>query len=93
MQSEPFHCPVDKPRVKVAVDIGCGSRAMTLNLAERFPSAIVYGVDISPPPAHAQERAKKLGNIAWIPGNIFHLIGQHPQLQVESADFVYSNML
>ena len=36
------------PSVLTAVDIGCGSGAWCVEVAERYPSAIVVGMDLSP---------------------------------------------
>lgn len=36
------------PSLLTAVDIGCGSGAWCVEVAERYPSAIVVGMDLSP---------------------------------------------
>lgn len=94
MQNKPFHSPVNALDVKVAVDIGCGTGVMTLLMAEYFPNATIYGVDLSPVPATAQEEAKRLGGrVQFIEGNMFNLVDKHPALGSGTADFVYHRLL
>ncbi|KAI1149679.1 S-adenosyl-L-methionine-dependent methyltransferase [Nemania diffusa] len=49
-------------------DIGCGTGVATIQLANMFPDARVYGVDLSP----VSEAAKGMapGNVTWIQGDI-----------------------
>ena len=58
----------------VAVDLGCGPGTMTATLAQRWPSAAIFGLDSSPEmiqaaQAHATEQLTfRLGDIsAWTP--------------------------
>jgi len=57
--------------VSKVVDVGCGTGVATLQLAAMFPSAKVYGLDISKVPDSAQQMAPK--NITWAVGNVLDL--------------------
>ncbi|CAK3816294.1 Hypothetical predicted protein [Lecanosticta acicola] len=75
--------PLQDP--KKIIDIGCGVNAdMTLFLAERFPNAKVYGVDLSP--IHLENVPP---NVEFIQGNVHHLIGKDERLQPGTFDFVF----
>ena len=54
--------------VSKAVDVGCGTGVATVQIAQLFPSANVYGLDISPVPEEAQKMAPK--NVTWAMGNV-----------------------
>lgn len=61
----PIHSMNDVSKV---VDVGCGTGIATLQLAGIFPSAKVYGLDISNVPDAAQQMAPK--NVTWAVGNV-----------------------
>ncbi|KAF2207739.1 hypothetical protein CERZMDRAFT_50462, partial [Cercospora zeae-maydis SCOH1-5] len=44
------HAPLDPTKTQRLLDIGCGTGYVTKTLAEAFPSAQVYGVDLTPVP-------------------------------------------
>jgi len=54
--------------VSKAVDVGCGTGVATLQIANIFKSAKVYGVDLSSVPEAVQKMAP--ANAAWAVGNI-----------------------
>ncbi|KXS97950.1 hypothetical protein AC578_3390 [Pseudocercospora eumusae] len=87
MHNEPVHAPVSNPaRI---FDLGCGVNAsMAILLAEKFPNATVYGVDLSD-----IEIDDKPSNVSFIKGNIHNLIGKDPRLQPGSADYIYSRFM
>ena len=67
----------------VIYDIGCGSGHVTRLIAERWPSATVYGLDNSPEML-AQAEAEP-GRIRWIEADIRHWQPDEP------PDLLYSN--
>ncbi|KAL8838200.1 MAG: hypothetical protein Q9170_002243 [Blastenia crenularia] len=64
----PVHSMTDVSRV---VDVGCGTGVATLQLAAVFPSAKVYGLDLSNVPDSAQQMAPK--NVTWAIGNVLDI--------------------
>ena len=57
--------------VSKVVDVGCGTGVATVQLAAMFPSAKVYGLDISNVPDSAQQMAPK--NVTWAVGNVLDI--------------------
>ncbi len=47
MHGKVFHAPIPDD-VKLALEAGCGTGVVTCYLGRRFPSAHIYGVDLSP---------------------------------------------
>ena len=69
---------------------------MTLLIAQRFPNAQVYGIDLSPIPPSARESAEGLNlsdRIHWLQGNIFDIVASHPDIRLGVADYVYHRFL
>jgi len=65
---------------------------MTVFLAQAFPNAQVYGVDLSPLPQRLATTALK--NIQYIQGNIHDLLAKgHEELQQGSFDYIYQRLL
>lgn len=60
-----FHAPVNAP--ETILDIGCGTGAVTYNLTTSYPSAQVYGLEISPVPDLRPEQP----NITFVQGTTF----------------------
>jgi SAM-dependent methyltransferase len=61
-------------RVRKALDVGCGSGAMTRLLAQHLPAAEIWGLDLSPSHveyAQALGHQEGLGNLHYICGDIF----------------------
>lgn len=54
--------------VSKAVDVGCGTGIATLQIASIFPTAKVYGVDLSAVPEAVMKMAPT--NVAWAVGNV-----------------------
>ncbi|KAI9654356.1 MAG: hypothetical protein M1821_006672 [Bathelium mastoideum] len=71
------------------LDIGCGTGAVTYEIARQFPKAKVYGIDLST----IQILDNKPPNVEFIKGNIFDLAGNDPRFQLGSFDFVFSRLL
>ena len=64
---------------------------MTVALAQTFPSAQVYGLDLAPVPQTSTN--PRPPNVQYIQGNIHDLLGQHPDLQPGTFDYIYSRYL
>ena len=65
----PFLAPMQSMKeMSKAVDIGCGTGAATVQIAAIFPSAKVYGLDISAVPEAVRKAAP--ANAAWAVGNV-----------------------
>lgn len=61
---------------------------MTLLLAEKFPNATIYGIDLSD-----VNIDNKPANVAFIQGNIHNLIDKDPRLARGSSDYIYSRFM
>lgn len=64
---------------------------MTIHLAQTFPSAQIYGLDLAPVPQTST--TPKLPNIQYIQGSIHDLLGQHRDLQPGTFDYIYERYL
>ncbi|KAF2450248.1 hypothetical protein P171DRAFT_402538 [Karstenula rhodostoma CBS 690.94] len=62
MDNKVFHSPLHKDTMRKILDIGCGTGAVTHEMASTFPDAQVFGVDLSPVP-HVRQ---KLPNISYL---------------------------
>lgn len=90
MHDDPIHAPLYKsPGPAKILDLGCGVNAsMTLLLAKKFPSATIYGVDLSD-----IDIDDKPNNVTFIQGDIHNLINNDPRLARGSADYIYSRFM
>lgn len=100
----PLHSMTNASKV---VDVGCGTGVATVQLAAMFPSAKVYGLDISNVPDSAQQMAPK--NVTWAVGNVLDIDpgkpgNDHDNEQTSSAitreiftpaglDYIFGRML
>ncbi|SMY25724.1 unnamed protein product [Zymoseptoria tritici ST99CH_1A5] len=83
----PLSSHVKPSRIHKIIDIGCGVNASnSLLFARTFPSAKVYGVDLSP--ISVSDRPS---NLEFIQGNILHLLadGKDERLKEGSFDLGY----
>ncbi|PPJ53000.1 hypothetical protein CBER1_11447 [Cercospora berteroae] len=60
------HAPLDPNKTQKLLDIGCGTGYVTKTLADKFPNAQVYGVDLTPVPQIRQYPP----NVKFLQGNI-----------------------
>ena len=63
-------------RARMALDLGTGPGSLVMELAVRFPDALIIGLDISLPMAQlARERARAAGvqNVAFVVADVHHL--------------------
>jgi 16S rRNA A1518/A1519 N6-dimethyltransferase RsmA/KsgA/DIM1 with predicted DNA glycosylase/AP lyase activity len=58
------------------VDVGCGTAVATIQLANMFPAATVYGIDLSPVPVAVKQVAPK--NVHFVQGNILEVNLEKP---------------
>jgi len=68
---------------KVIYDLGCGSGQVTRLMAERWPSATVYGLDNSP--EMLERAAAEPGKVHWLAADI------RTWLPAEPPELIYSN--
>ncbi|KAL8921869.1 MAG: hypothetical protein Q9172_003802 [Xanthocarpia lactea] len=88
-----------KWNVSKAVDVGCGTGVATVQLAAMFPTAKVYGLDLSPIPQAVKSMAPP--NVAWAEGNILDVDQQSPADDLMSReiftpanlDYIFGRML
>lgn len=71
------------------LDIGCGTGIVTRHLAQQYPTATVYGIDISDVPT----RPDTPGNITFINGDIQHLAGSDERLKDGTVDYIFQRLL
>ncbi|KAI4161557.1 MAG: hypothetical protein L6R39_000047 [Caloplaca ligustica] len=85
--------------VSTAVDVGCGTGVATIQIAAIFPTAKVYGLDLSPVPQGVQAMAPP--NVAWVEGNVLDVELTHPAdgivsreiFKPENLDYIFGRML
>ncbi|OSS45178.1 hypothetical protein B5807_09373 [Epicoccum nigrum] len=87
MGSKVFHSPLDRSEIHKTLDIGCGTGAVTHEMASMFPDAQVLGADLSPVPGVRQ----KLPNISYVQGNIMEL--EDALFERNSFDLIFSRLL
>ena len=86
------------PKVQKALDVGCGTGVATSQIANMFPSAKVYGLDISPVPEAVQVQGPV--NAAWAVGNFLDFDPDQPDHTMNSEiftsagfDYIFGRML
>jgi SAM-dependent methyltransferase len=55
------HAPLHHKSGMKILDVGCGSGIWCIQMAEDYPKALIFGMDVSPIQPH-----KKLANVEWI---------------------------
>ncbi|KAL8684441.1 MAG: hypothetical protein Q9218_008294, partial [Villophora microphyllina] len=82
-----------------AVDVGCGTGVATVQIAAIYPTAKVYGLDLSPVPQAVQSMAPP--NVAWVEGNILDVDYHAPPVDKMgrelfvpyNLDYIFGRML
>ncbi|KAJ4379597.1 hypothetical protein N0V86_004778 [Didymella sp. IMI 355093] len=87
MGNKVFHAPLNGEAIHKTLDIGCGTGAVTHEMASTFPDAKVFGADLSPIPQVRQ----KLSNIQYVQGDIMDI--DQALFEQNSFDFVFSRLL
>ncbi|KAL8782580.1 MAG: hypothetical protein Q9213_005258 [Squamulea squamosa] len=86
MHDKFIHAPLQSPRH--LVDVGCGTGIVTRQLGDAYPTAQVYGIDLSPVPS-----GPKPPNVEYVLGDICQLLNRDARLAFESMDFVFIRLL
>lgn len=85
--------------VAKAVDVGCGTGVATVQISSIFPSAKIYGLDLSPVSPAVQAMAPT--NVAWVEGNVLDVDVHSPADDLMSReifkpanlDYIFGRML
>lgn len=86
MHNNVIHTPLSSP--SRLVDVGCGTGIISRDLGNRYPSAQIYGVDLSQVPL-----AITPSNVEYIVGDVRQLLKHDERFAHGSADFVFSRLL
>ncbi len=81
------HAPVTYP--KRIIDVGCVTGVVTCYLGERFPDALVWGIDTSPVPTIHD----KPSNVTFIQGDFQTLASADGRFAKGSTDLVFNRLL
>lgn len=88
MNGVTVHAPVTSP--KQIVDVGCGTGVVTCCLGERFPDALVWGIDLSPVPVMHHQ---KPNNVTFVRGDFLTLVAGDGRFAKGSTDLIFSRLL
>ncbi|KAI9690621.1 MAG: hypothetical protein M1820_009978 [Bogoriella megaspora] len=88
MGGHTIHAPLPSTITR-AIDVGCGTGTTTVHLGHRFPSASVWGIDLSAVPDLHQKPA----NVSYIQGDILELARNDDRLRPASLDYCYSRLI
>ena len=87
MHNRIVHAPLTDP--ETLIDVGCGTGFVTRDLGTQYPSAIVYGIDISPVPKHKAEPS----NVSFLQGDIRALKKTDDRLRPGTVDLIFQRLL
>ena len=93
MKGKIIHAPLKSP-TKI-LDVGCGTGIVTRQVASTYPSATVYGVDLSPvPPTNASDAISSTpANVEYVIGDIRKLAKEDKRLSAGNFDCIYQRLL
>ena len=93
MHGRIIHAPLKDP-TKI-LDVGCGTGIVTRHLGSIYPSATVYGIDLSPvPPTNASDAIPSTPpNVKYIIGDIRKLAEDDERLNAENVDCIFQRLL
>lgn len=93
MKGKIFHAPLESP--SKVLDVGCGTGIVTRYLGSIYPSASVYGIDISPVPLTTASDAIPTTppNVEYIVGDIRKLAGEDELLKAGNFDCIFQRLL
>ncbi|KAH9826687.1 S-adenosyl-L-methionine-dependent methyltransferase [Teratosphaeria destructans] len=88
-----FHDPISAHPGRI-LDVGCGTGVTTLELAQKYPGADVYGVDLSAAFTAVTDSHPRLDNLHFVQGDIGELINaQKAPFSPGNFDYVFSRLL
>lgn len=87
MHNKIVHAPLEDP--SKVIDVGCGTGIVTRYFGTQYPSATVYGIDISPVPPFVSTPA----NVSYIEGDVRKLMKSDERLATASSDYIYQRLL
>lgn len=88
MNGVTVHAPVTN--TKQIVDVGCGTGVVTCYLGERFPDALVWGIDLSPVPTMHHH---KPNNVTFVQGEFLTLAAGDGSFAKGSTDLIFNRLL
>ena len=93
MKGRLVHSPLERP--SKIIDVGCGTGVVTRHLGSIYPSASVYGIEISPvPPTNASDAIPETPpNVKYIVGDIRKLAEEDERLKAGSFDCIFQRLL
>ena len=93
MKGKIIHAPLRNP-TKI-LDVGCGTGFVTRHLGSVYPSATVYGVDISPvpPPDTSDAISHTPPNVVFIIGDIRTLAEEDGRIKAGNFDCIFQRLL
>ena len=93
MKGRIVHAPLKSP-AKI-LDVGCGTGIVTRHIGSIYPSATVYGVDLSPvPPTEATDAIPSTPpNVEYIIGDIRKLAEGDDRLKAGNFDCIFQRLL
>lgn len=93
MKGKIVHSPLTNP-TKI-LDVGCGTGIVTRHLGSLYPSAAVYGIDISPvPPTDASDAVPNTPpNVEYVVGDIRRLADEDERLKAGNFDCIFQRLL
>ena len=88
MHQKIIHAPLLNP--SRILDVGCGTGTVTCHLGREFPSAQVYGIDISP----VRPSTLIPGNVSFIQGDLKRILkNQDTPLASDAFDYIFHRLL
>lgn len=93
MRGKIVHAPLENP-TKI-LDVGCGTGIVTRHMGSNYPSATVYGIDISPvPPTNASDAIPQTPpNVQYIIGDIRKLAEEDERVKAGNFDCIFQRLL
>ncbi|KAL8675487.1 MAG: hypothetical protein Q9168_000188 [Polycauliona sp. 1 TL-2023] len=88
MDNRIIHAPLKAP--SQIIDVGCGTGIVTRQLAAAYPTAHVYGIDLSPVPTLSDSGSRDPPNVEFLLGDVR---ASNSKLLPSSTDFIYSRLL
>jgi trans-aconitate methyltransferase len=67
MDNRVIHSPIPPSTTRKLLDVGCGTGIISDLLGNTFPSAKVFGIDLSPVPEHIRQHPT---NVKFVQGNV-----------------------